>query len=176
MIRTTLKKNKENGIDYIDIAYYTDENWKLVADLFPEKEKYYWNNREDHTDWDKLYKDYTERQVASTCLKYLRTLTKGKEPSLMIWKDYFIDLDCEGEIAYTQIEELIKEKVITGSNILREIDEKAKKKGCNIHKGYRYGENNIYYGTYNITDLIDGYFPCHNERGIDYCDNCGNCQ
>ena len=31
-------------------------------------------------------------------------------------------------------------------------------------------------GPLIISYLIDKYFPCHYERGVDYCDNCGNCE
>ena len=174
MIYTTLKQNKENNITYWDIFDYVDTNWRLVADLFPNSTKY--ENGYDYSDWEKLKEDYTERQIASACLKELKKLTKGKTPSLMIWNGRFIDLDCDGEIAYDQMIELIEDGTITGSNMLREIDEKTKRKGCTIHKGYWYGENNNYYGKHYITYLIDKYFPCHDERGVDYCDNCGNCQ
>ena len=174
MIYTTLKANKENNITYWDIFQYVDTNWRLVADLFPDSTKY--ENGYDNTDWEKLYEDYTERQIASACLKELKKLCKGKNPVLMIWNGRFIDLDCDGEIAYDQMITLIEEGVITGSNMLREIDMKSRRKGTRIKKGYRYGENDMYYGTHTIFNLIDKYFPCHDERGLDYCDNCGNCQ
>ena len=171
MIRTTLKENKDRGIDYIDIAYYCDENWYLVADLFENSEKYYWNGHTDHTDFDKLYEDYTERQVASRVLKELR-----KEKHLLQWNNYFIDLDCDGEIAYDQLKELIEEGVITGSNQLEEIESKAKRRaGVTIRKGTRYGENDIYFKYLYVSNLIDKYFPCQfdEEEG---CMNCHNCQ
>lgn len=172
MIYRTLKLNKEHDVDYEDIFYYADINWRLVADLFPEGEKY---EDGDYTNYDKLVEDYTPRQVASACLKELRRLCKGKNPNLMIWEDMFIDLDCDGEIAYDQLEGLIEDGVITGNSQLREIDEMAKRKGCWIRKLYRYGENDIYQGSYYISDLIDKYFPCYAEENDTSCNDCGNC-
>lgn len=176
MIYTTLKANKEHGNDYCDIAIYCDECFVLIADLFENSEKYYWDGKTNHTDYDKLLEDYTERQIASACLKHMKKLCKGKDPLLMAWNGVFLELDCDGEIAFDQLIQLIEAGEITGSNQLREIEKKAKRKGCSIKKGYRYGENDIYYGVHYISYLIDKYFPCHDERGLDYCDNCGNCQ
>lgn len=183
MFYTTLKDNLANGNDYTDIAYYVDENWQLVADLFPNSEKYYWNNNTDHTDFDILYKDYTKRQVASACLKYLKKLCKGKKPSLMIWHKMFIDLDCDGEIAFEQLKQLIEDDIITNSNQLKEIDKKAKKKGCKIRTDfYCYDEENYFCRRDDIDDLIDKFFPCKeklvtDEDGDEYyeCIKCGNC-
>ena len=167
MIWTTLKENKKHGMDYWDIAWYCDENWYLVANLFEGGEEKY-STDYDYTDFDKLYKDYTERQVASTVLKHLR-----KEKLLLQWNKCFIDLDCDGEIAIDQLEYLIENGTITGSNQLREIEEKAKRRaGVTIRKGYYEG---VYYHYKTVDDLIDEYFPCQfdEEEG---CMNCHNCQ
>ena len=94
----------------------------------------------------------------------------------MIWEKNFIDLDCDGEIAFDKVEELIEDGTITGSNQLREIEEMAKRKGTTIRKGYRYGENDIYFGYHHIQDLIDEHFPCYADMNDSYCNNCGNCQ
>ena len=173
VLYTTLKANKEHDIDYWDIFQYCDESWTLVADMFEDGEKYVDG---DYTDYDKLVEDYTPRQVASTVLKELRKQAKDKKEHLIIWNKTFIELDCDGEIAFDQLIELIEKDEITGSNQLREISKKAQRKGVVIKKGYRYGENDIYYGEHHISYLIDKYFPCHYERGVDYCDNCCNCQ
>lgn len=170
MIWTTLKENKDRGIDYIDIAYYCDENWYMVANLFEGGEEKYGDGH-DNTDFDKLYEDYTERQVASRVLKELR-----KEKLLLQWNKCFIDLDCDGEIAYDQLEYLIENGTITGSNQLEEIEAKAKRRaGVTIKKGTRYGENDIYFKYLYVSNLIDEYFPCQfdEEEG---CMNCHNCQ
>lgn len=157
------------------IYSYVEECFIMVADLFENPEKYYENGYHDNTDFDALLNDYTERQVASACLKYLKSLAKDKDEKMIIWNKTFIELDCDGEIAFDQLIQLIEAGEITGSNQLREIEKKAKRKGCSIKKGYRYGENDIYYGVHHISYLIDKYFPCYYERGVDYCDNCGNC-
>ena len=183
MIFTTLKANKENNVDYYDIMYYVDENWRLVADLFPNSEKYFWNDSDNYTDFDKLLEDYSPRQVASTCLKHLRERCKGKKPPLMIWQKMFIDLDCDGEIAFEQVKCLIEENVIKNGKQLREIDNLAKKKGCRIKsRDYCYDEENYYVRRDYISDLIDEHFPCQEKLAIDEdgdeyyeCTNCGNC-
>lgn len=173
VLYTTLKANKQHEKSYWDIFIYCDESWTLVADMFEDGDKYIDG---DYTDYEKLIEDYTPRQVASTILKTLKARAKDKEEPLIIWNNTFIELDCDGEIAFDQLIELIEAGEITGSNQIKEIQKKAKRKGISIKKGYRYGENNIYYGVHYISYLIDKYFPCHNERGVDYCDNCGNCQ
>lgn len=173
MIYTTLKQNQAKGNDYLDIAIYTEECWTIVADLFDNGEKYH--NKWDETDFDKLCEDYTDRQIASACLKYLKTRAKDKDGCLMIWNKIFFDLDCI-ECAYDQIVELIQDGTITGSRQLEEIDGKAKKRGYTIRKEYTYGENNIYHGYEYISNLIYEHFPCYADLNDDYCNNCGNCQ
>lgn len=156
VIYTTLKDNLNNGNDYWDIIIYVEECFIVVADLFPNAEKYY--DRWNETDTDKLQQDYTDRQIASACLKYLRSLCKGKKPLIMQWNKCFIELDGDGEIAYDQLEYLINNKIITNSNQLREIENKAERKGTVIKKGTRYGENDIYFKYLYISNLIDKYF------------------
>ena len=181
VLYTTLKENKQHGIDETDIVMYCDECFYLVASLFKDGEKY---EDGDYTDFDKLYEDYTPRQVASTVLKYLRQEAKDKEnfllndPPLKV----FIELDADGEIAFDHLECLIEDGEITGSNTLNDIRDKARKKGRTIRKGEWYGENDIYFRYRTIDDLIDEYFPCQetlmiDEDGDEYmaCTQCGNC-
>lgn len=174
VIFTTLKANKEHKIDNRDIALYVEESWTVVAELFEDADNYL--DKWDDTDFDKLYADYTERQVASACLKYLKKYAKEKDSCMMIWNKMFIDLDCDGEIAFEQIKKLIADGVITGSNQIREIENKASKKGRSIRsREYCYDEENHYYRRDYVDDLIDEYFPCNSDNG-GCCNNCGNCQ
>ena len=173
MMYTTLKANKENGVDFIDIAYDVEESWTVVADLFDNSEKYH--DEQEETDFDKLYADYTERQVASACIKYMKKLAKDKEEPVMIYGKIFIDLDCDGAIAYDQVKQLVKDGVITGSNQLKEIDKKAKKNGVTIRKDICYDMENHYWRFYYISDIIEEYFPCYSDTHDGYCNNCGNC-
>ena len=170
---TTLKANKEHNISYEDITIWCDESWRLVADLFENSEKYYWRNSEDYTDFDILYEDYTPRQVASVILKYMRGEAKKKDEPLMIWNKIFIELDCDGEIAYEQLKELCEDKIITGSEQLREIREKALKKGVIIKKEYYDSEHFFKYD--NVDTLIDEYYPCFAEINNTHCNDCRNC-
>ncbi len=172
MIYTTLKQNKAQGIDELDIAIAFDETYGAVADLFDGD----YSDGYDGTNFDKLCEDYTDRQIASAVLKYLRQYAKDKENMILNWTTgkVFIDIDAP-EIAFMQIEELIKNGIITGSDDLRDINSKAKKMGCTIRKEYCYDEENHYYTMAYIEDLIDEHFPCYAEQNDDFCNNCGNC-
>ena len=185
VIYTTLKKNKEHEIDYWDIIVYYEECFGVLADLFENSQKYYEGGYDDCTDLDKLMEDYSERQIASAVLKQMRKMAKSKDAILLNLTNLkvFLEIDCDGEIAFDQLEQLIGAGEITGSNQLRDIGLKAKKKGVTIKKGYRYGENDIYFGYHYIDYLIDKYFPCKEKRmvdeeGFEYyeCVNCHNCQ
>lgn len=174
MIYTTLKANKEHGIDDLDIAIAYDETYGAVADLFTDDD---YGDGHDGTDFDKLLEDYKPRQIASACLKDLKQQAKDKDNMLINWTTHkvFIDVDAP-EIAFMQIEELIKNGIITGSSDLREINQKAKKYGCTIRKEVEYDTENHYYTMYYIDDLIEDKFPCYADVNDDYCNNCGNCQ
>ena len=171
-IYTTLKANKEHGIDDLDIAIAYDETYGAVGALFGDEYKDEW----DYTDFDKLCEDYTDRQIASACLKQLKQMAKGKDSDVLNWTPgkVFIDLDAP-EIAYIQVEQLIRDGVITGSNDLRDIDRKARKKGCTIRKEVCYDQENHYYTMSYIDDLIEEHFPCYMELNDTSCNNCGNC-
>ncbi len=174
MIYTTLKANKEHNIDYFTIMEYTDMNWFMVADLFEDGEQYVDG---DYTNFDKLMQNYTERQIASNCLKGLKAYAKNKNNPLAIWNKMFIDFDCDGEIAFEQIIELIEDGIITNSNQIREIEAIGKKRNRTIKsKAYCYNIEKHYYKRDYIEDLIDKYFPCYAEINDDNCNNCGNCQ
>jgi len=164
MIYTTLKANKEHGIDGLDIAITYDECYGEVSDLFEEDT------------FDEVVENHTPSQIGSTVLKALKADAKNLEMQLLNWTTHkvFIDIDAP-EIAFMQVEKLIKDGVITGSSDLKELDQKTRKRGCTIRKEVCYDEINHYYTMKYIDDLIDEHFPCEftDEFG---CTDCGNCQ
>ena len=164
MIYSTLKANKEHNISYATIIEYYDLGIGCVGALFDDK----YVEDEVYTS-DTLYDDFTERQIASACLKALR-----KDEDILVYNKMIFDLNLP-ELIYDDLEDLIAEGAIGSSRDLREINVKARKKGCTIQKEERYGENNIYCRFLHIDDLIDKYFPCYADLNDDYCNNCGNC-
>ena len=160
MIYSTLKANKEHGKSYMDIINYYDECYACVGELFGD---------EYVEDDDKLFADYTERQVASACLKALR-----KDETILEWNKMLFDLELP-EFVFDELKKLCKEGVITGSRQLREIGSKAKKKGVTIKKEVCYDQENHYYRFEYIDDIVDEYYPCYADTHDDFCNNCGNC-
>ena len=170
MIYTTLKANKEHEIDNLDIVIYCEQTIDVVANIF--EGDYY--DKYGGTDFDKLLNDFTERQVASAVLKYLKSYAKEKDSILLNWTPakVFIDL----EYGIPALVDLIKEDIITNAEQLRDIEKKAKTKGFTLKYDYEYDKANHYYKFVYVEDLIDKYFPCYAELNDTYCNNCGNCQ
>lgn len=165
VIYTTLKANKEHGIDMTDIAIAYEESYGDLHDLFDNAD-----------DWDAVFENNTERQIASAVLKQLKSDAKDKDMNLINWTTHkvFIDIDAP-EIAFMEIESLIEAGVIAGSSDLREIERLARKRGCTIKsREYCYDTENHYYTCDYIDDLIEKHFPCNAEIHGD-CINCGNC-
>ena len=166
MIYSTLKANKEHGKSYMDIINYYDECYACVGELFGDE----YVDDNEYTDFDKLFADKTERQIASACLKALR-----KDDTILEWNKMLFDLDLP-ELVFDELKKLCKEGVITGSRQLREIGSKAKKKGVTIKKEVCYDQENHYYRFEYIDDIVDEYYPCYADTHDDFCNNCGNCQ
>lgn len=162
---TTLKANKEHGIDELDIAVTYEECYSNLSDLFEEDS------------FDEVLENHTARQVASACLKALKADAKDKENNLLNWTTHrvFIDVDAP-EIAFMQIEELIAMGVISCGADLIDVDKKARKMGCTIKKEVCYDEINHYYCMSYIDDIIEEKFPCYAKLNDTFCNNCGNCQ
>lgn len=172
MIYTTLKANKEHGINDCQIQVYCQEGITEIGYAFGEE--YIDDNY--CTDFDKLEADFTDRQIANGVLKYLRKLAKDKEEPLIIWNKMFIELDCGGIIAFKQLEELLETGVITKRSQLNEIEKLASKKGFTIKSDeYCYNQEEHWYRSDSIDDLKDKYFPCYAELNDCDCNNCCNC-
>ena len=174
VLYTTLKANKEHGNDDLDIAIAFEETYGAVADLFTDDD---YSDGYDGTDFDKLLENHKPRQIASACLKELKQMAKDKDNMIINWTTHkvFIDVDAP-EIAFMQIERLLKNGVITCSADLREINNKARKMGCTIKsREYCYDESNCFYTSDDIDDLIEKHFPCNVDHNDGDCINCGNC-
>lgn len=162
IIYTTLKENKVHNVDFVE---YCDNCITVVGGLFGEE----YVDETDYTDWDKLWNDFTDRQIESKVLKFLKDDAKDKEDGVMFkYEKILIDR----EFAYHDCIEGVKAGILTASD-LREIDRKSEKFGFKVKKG-EYGDDG-YYHNYYVDDIIDEFFPCQkDEEG--YCTNCCNCE
>ena len=165
MIYTTLKANREANID---IAIYCDDTIAPVGELFDESGKYM--DKHDYTDWDKLLEDYTDRQIQSRALKYLKEYAKEDDSILVKHGKYLIDV----ELGYDEIEIILKEGMFKLTvKDLRSIERKANKRGYKLTKEVPRDEYT--YTWKDLNDLIDEYLPCYADVNDTYCNDCGNC-
>lgn len=162
IIYTTLKQNRANDVDFVE---YCDECFTQVGGLFGEE----YVDEYDYTDWDKLWNDFTDKQIESRVLKFLKEDAKDKEEGLLFkYEKILIDR----ELAYDDCVAGVKAGILKASD-LRDIDRKSKKYGFSVKKS-DYGEDG-YYHTYYVDDIIEEYFPCNDDLNGE-CNNCGNCE
>jgi hypothetical protein len=160
IIYTTLKQNREHNNNFVQ---YIDECFLPIGIFFDGN----YIDEDDYTNWDKLYNDYTEKQIESIVLKGIKEEAKDKDSGILKYKKYLIDL----EFAYDDLEKGIQQGLFLKSDI-EKIFQKAKKIGHPIKKE-DYDENG-YFHTYGKYDLFDKYFPCDYDNNGE-CTNCENC-
>ena len=118
IIYTTLKQNRANDVDFVE---YCDECFTQVGGLFGEE----YVDEYDYTDWDKLWNDFTDKQIESRVLKFLKEDAKDKEEGLLFkYEKILIDR----ELAYDDCVAGVKAGILKASD-LRDIDRKSKKYG-----------------------------------------------
>ncbi len=161
IIYTTLKANRENDVDFVN---YCDDCITQVGSIFGEE----YIADDDYTNWDKLWNDFTEKQIESKVLKFIKEDAKDKEEGCFFkYEKILIDR----EFAYDDCLEGVKAGILTASD-LRDIDRKSKKFGFSVKKS-DWDENGDWHTLY-INDIIEEYFPCNYDLN-DECINCGNC-
>ena len=162
IIYTTLKQNRANDVDFVE---YCDECFTQVGSIFGEK----YIADDGYSNWDKLWNDFTDKQIESKVLKFLKEDAKDKEEGLLFkYGKILIDR----EFAYNDCVAGVKAGILTAFD-LRVIDRESKKFNFSVKKS-DYGEDG-YYHTYYIDDIINEYFPCNYESEGE-CNNCGNCE
>lgn len=160
MIYTTLKQNRENNIDFVQ---YVDETVYQVGHMFEDE----YIDKHGYTDWERLEKDFSYKQIESTVLKWIKEDAKDKEDGCFYkFKKFLIDR----AFAYMDVEELIQKGLITGGD-LRKIKEDSKKYHFSF-SGDVYEDGEWVYKDYD--DLRDKYFPCASKLTGE-CNNCQNC-
>ena len=161
IIYTTLKENRKNNVNFVQ---FVEECITPIGYLFGKE----YIDEYDYSDLDKIYEDFTTRQIESTVIKFIKEDAKDKEDGCFFkHKNVFIDR----EFAYDDCVDGVKRGIFKASDI-HEINKKSKKFGFKIKKE-SWNENDEWH-TYYANDIIDEYFPCnfdiHNE-----CTNCRNC-
>lgn len=161
IIYNTLKANRENNVQFVS---FVDECITAIGSLFGDE----YVDDYDYTDIDKLYNDFSDKQIESKVLKFIKEDAKDKEDGCFFkMGKVFIDR----EFAYDDCVDGVKKGIFKASD-LREIDRKSKSYHFRVRKE-DYGDDG-YYHSYYVDDILEEYFPCNSELG-DGCNNCGNC-
>ena len=91
MIYTTLKANREAGINFVD---FIDECITVIGRFFGEE----YVDENDYTNWDKLSEDFSKSKIESIVLKSIKEDAKDKEDGIffkygkiLIERDYAFD-------------------------------------------------------------------------------------
>ena len=169
ILYATLKANNDAEIDLEEYYWYNIGN---TGCLFCEKEHC---NSCDETDYDELYKKYSQKQINQRIWKRIKEEFAKKTQGHMVRYNnlVFADLDCS-DIVYKDVESLIEDGTFKKSDVIN-VAHSIEKKGFDIiyEEEYTNQDGNIRYRYLDLYDLANKYFPCQFDD--DGCKGCGNC-
>lgn len=163
MIYTTLKANKEQGID---IVQWYDETISQLGWIFKEDyNKTYYDYEE--ISWEQIHEDFSEKEIRSRVWKEIKQ--EAKTGMLVKIDKMFVEVDALFDIVH-----LCRKGLLKRSDLV-EIKRKVSKRedSDSLLYDYYHPEDNECF--YNIDNVMDAYFPCEFDYDEDTCTNCGNC-
>ena len=167
MIYTTLKANREAGINFVD---FIDECITVIGRFFGEE----YVDENDYTNWDKLSEDFSKSKIESIVLKSIKEDAKDKEDGIFFKYGKIL---IERDYAFDDIRKAVQLGLLNRSD-LHKIEKQSQKYNFRVRKeGWDETGTATDKGdwtTWYMDDIIDEFFPCgfDEETG---CLNCGNC-
>lgn len=160
MIYSTLKANKEAGIDIVD---WYDETIAEISYAFRDVYgKYDWTE----VSWEQVHKDFSEKEIKQRIWKEIKQ--EAKTGMLIKINKMFIECDMLHDVLT-----LTKKGIFKRSDLVELQRIASKREEARFSYATDLKTNEEYR---SIEEVMDAFFPCFYDYETDTCTNCGNCE